>query len=130
MVDPDDGAAHRTGDINAEAVVDPTTGAVYVVWQDLRFGPRSSIAFSQSLDGGLTWSSPIRVNQTPAADPGEPAGNNQAFTPMVQVLNDGTVAVSYYDFRNNTGDGGATTPTDAFVVHCRDNCANARALGR
>jgi hypothetical protein len=97
--------------------VDPTTGAVYVVWQDLRFGPRSSIAFSQSRDGGLTWSSPIRVNQTPAADPGEPAGNNQAFTPMVQVLKNGTVAVSYYDFRNNTADGGATTPTDALVVH-------------
>jgi hypothetical protein len=122
VIDPDDGAAHRTGDINPEAIVDPTTGAIYVVWQDLRFGPRSSIAFSQSLDGGLTWSSPIRVNQTPAADPGEPAGNNQAFTPMVQVLNDGTVAVSYYDFRNNTADGGATTPTDAFVVNCDHDC--------
>jgi hypothetical protein len=30
----------------------PATGAAYVVWQDLRFGPRSSIAFSQSRDGG------------------------------------------------------------------------------
>jgi len=128
VVDPDDGRPHRTGDINPEAVVDPTTGAVYVVWQDLRFGPRSSIAFSQSLDGGLTWSSPIRVNQTPAADPGEPAGNNQAFTPMVQVL-DGTVAVSYYDFRNNTSDGGATTPTDAFVVHCHAACSNPGSWG-
>jgi len=129
VVDPDDGAAHRTGDINPEAAVDPTSGAVYVVWQDLRFGPRSSIALSQSLDGGLTWSQPIRVNQTPAADPGEPAGNNQAFTPMVQVLDDGTVAVSYYDFRNNTDDGGATTPTDAFVVHCHASCANAANWG-
>jgi hypothetical protein len=80
MVDPDDGAPHRTGDIDPVAVVDPTTGAVYVVLQDLRFGPRSSIAFSQSLDGGLTSSPPIWVNQTHAADPGEPAGNNQAFT--------------------------------------------------
>lgn len=44
---------------------------------------------------------------------------------MVQVLDDGTVAVSYYDFRNNTADGGATTPTDAFVVHCHASCANA-----
>jgi hypothetical protein len=40
---------------------------------------------------------------------------------MVQVFDDGTVAVSYYDFRNNTDDDGATTPTDAFVVHCHDN---------
>ena len=118
VTDPDDEAAHRTGDINPEAIVDPTPGASYAVWQDNRFGPQSSIAFSESRDGGLTWSTPIRVNQTPDADPGEPAGNNQAFTPMVQVLNDGTVAVSYYDFRNNTDDDGATTPTDAFVVNC------------
>jgi hypothetical protein len=128
VVDPDDGRAHRTGDINPEAIVDPSSGAVYVVWQDNRFGPRSSIAFSQSLDGGHTWSSPIRVNQTPPADPGEPAGNNQAFTPMVQVL-DGTVAISYYDFRNNTADSGATTPTDAFVVHCHTACANPASWG-
>jgi Neuraminidase (sialidase) len=80
VADPDDGAAHRTGDINPEAAVDPGSGAVYVVWQDRRFGPRSSIALSRSLDGGLTWSSPIKVNQTPPADPGEPTGNNQAFT--------------------------------------------------
>jgi hypothetical protein len=123
VVDPDDGAAHRTGDINAEVAVDRASGAIYVVWQDSRFGPRSSIALSQSLDGGATWSSPIRVNQTPAPDPGEPAGNNQAFTPMVQVLSDGTVAVSYYDFRNNTADGGASTPTDAFVAHCHAGCS-------
>jgi hypothetical protein len=129
VVDPDDGAAHRTGDINPEAVVDPVSGAIYVVWQDNRFGPRSSIAFSQSLDGGLTWSPPTRVNQTPPPDAGEPAGNNQAFTPMVQVLADGTVAVSYYDFRNNTADSGATTPTDAFVVHCHANCSNPASWG-
>jgi hypothetical protein len=129
VVDPDDGAPHRTGDINAEAAVDPASGAIYVVWQDSRFGARSSVALSQSLDGGLTWSSPIKVNQTPAADPGEPGGNNQAFTPMVQVLNDGTVAVSYYDFRNNTSDAGATTPTDAFVVHCHANCSSSGSWG-
>jgi hypothetical protein len=128
VVDPDDAAPHRTGDINAEAAVDPVSGAIYVVWQDSRFGRRSSIALSQSLDGGLTWSTPIRVNQTPPADPGEPAGNNQAFTPMVQVL-DGTVAVSYYDFRNNTADGGATTPTDAFVVHCHAVCSDPASWG-
>jgi hypothetical protein len=113
--DPDDSAAHRTGDINPEAAVDPNTGAIYVVWQDSSFGPRSSIALSRSTDGGLTWSTKTKVNATPTTIP---LGNQQAFTPMVSVNNSGTVAVSYYDFRNNTADGGATTPTDAWVVHC------------
>jgi len=113
--DPDDNAAHRTGDINPEAAVDPNTGAIYVVWQDSSFGPRSSIALSRSTDGGLTWSTPIKVNATPT---NIPLGNQQAFTPMVSVRSDSTVAVSYYDFRNNTADGGATTPTDAWIVHC------------
>jgi hypothetical protein len=123
--DPDDNAAHRTGDINAEAAVDPNTGAVYVVWQDSRFGPRSSIALSRSDDGGQTWSAPIKVNATPT---NISLGNQQAFTPMVSVNRNSTVSVSYYDFRNNTADGGATTPTDAFVVHCHaalEDCATA-----
>ena len=123
--DPDDSAAHRTGDINAEAAVDPNTGAIYAIWQDSRFGPPSSIALSRSTDGGLSWSTPIKVNATPT---NIPLGNQQAFTPMVSVRADSTVAVSYYDFRNNTADGGATTPTDAFIVHCHaatENCTSA-----
>jgi hypothetical protein len=46
---------------------------------------------------------------------------------MVSVRNDSTVAVSYYDFRNNTADGAITTPTDAWIVHCHaatENCTN------
>ena len=125
VVDPDDGFPHRTGDINPEAAVDEDTGAIYVVWQDSRFGPRSSIAFTQSLDGGFTWSTPIQVNATPPADAGEPAGNTQAFDPMVQVLDDGTIGVFYYDFRNNTDDDGATTPTDAWLIHCHPTTATA-----
>src|SRR5918993_435253 len=131
VIDPDSPlpagveARHRTGDINPEIAVDRTTGAMYVVWQDSRFGPRSSIAFSQSLDGGLTWSAPIKVNRTPDLANNL---NEQAFTPMVHVLDDGTVAVSYYDFRSNTADNGATTPTEAFVAHCHaasEDCSAA-----
>jgi hypothetical protein len=135
VIDPDSPlpagvvASHRTGDINAEIAVDRTSGAAYVVWQDSRFGPRSSIAFSQSLDGGLTWSAPIKVNQTPDLANNL---NEQAFTPMVHVLDDGTVAVSYYDFRSNTADDGATTPTEAFLAHCHpasEDCSVATSWG-
>ena len=123
VVDPDDGQPVRTGDINPEVAVDHTTGALYVVWQDSRFGPRSSIAFSQSLDGGLTWSPTIKVNQTPG---NVPLGNQQAFTPMVKVSADGTIGVSYYDFRNNAADP-AVLGTDAFLAHCHPTTPTACA---
>jgi hypothetical protein len=116
VTDPDTGDPVRTGDIIPEAAVDPVSGALYVVWQDARFGGGrfDSIAFSQSLDGGSTWSSPIKVNPTPGD---LPPGNQQAFTPSVHVADDGTIGVTYYDFRNNTP-APDTLPTDYFLVHC------------
>jgi hypothetical protein len=112
----------RTGDILPEVAADPNSDTVYLVWQDMRFGPRSSVAFSQSVDGGKTWSATVKINQTPdlANDL-----NEQAFTPMVRVSDDGTVTVTYYDFRNNTPT--ADLRTDAWAIHCHataDDCTD------
>jgi hypothetical protein len=117
--DPDTGEYVRTADIIPMITVDRSSGALYAVWQDARFtdGNYDQIAMSVSVDAGLTWSEPVRVNQTPEPDADEPAGNVQAFTPQVQVLDDGTVGVLYYDFRNNDA-GDAALETDAFLVHC------------
>jgi hypothetical protein len=119
--DPDTGAPVRTGDIIPEVAVDrhassPGLGNLYVVWQDSRFSNfvHDSIAFSRSTDGGFTWSTPIQINRTPTTIP---SGNQQAFTPSIRVAEDGTIGVTYYDFRNNTPDP-ATLPTDYFIVHC------------
>ena len=122
ITDPETGEAVRTGDIIPDVAVDPANGRLYAVWQDARFSgfQNESIAFSQSLDGGLTWSDPIKVNATPT---NLPAGNQQAFTASVDVADDGTIAATYYDFRNNTA--AADLKTDYFVVHCHPTAPSA-----
>jgi hypothetical protein len=127
VVDPDDPNTTtrlvRTGDIVPQGTVDPNTGALYLVFQDMRFGPRSSIAFTQSLDGGLTWSPTIKINKTPT---GIKLGNQQAFNPVVSVLEDGTIGVRYSDFRANEATPEvATLATDEFLVHCHPTTPTA-----
>ncbi|MGH2992304.1 MAG: sialidase family protein [Solirubrobacterales bacterium] len=120
--DPETGEDVRTGDIVPDVAVNSDNGRLYAVWQDARFSgfQNDSIAFSQSLDGGVTWSDPIKMNLTPTDIP---AGNQQAFTPSVDVADDGTIAATYYDFRNNTA--AADLKTDYFVVHCHPTTPTA-----
>jgi hypothetical protein len=123
VTDPETGDPVRTGDIIPEFAVDPANGTLYAVWQDARFSgfQHDSIAFSQSTDSGLTWSAPIMINKTPTSIAN---GNQQAFTASVHVSADGTVGVTYYDFRSNTSDP-TTLPTDYFIVECHGGCTNA-----
>jgi hypothetical protein len=116
---------HRAADLNPDVAVDPKNGNLYAVWQDARFSGfvHNDIAYTMSTDGGQTWSAPIKVNQTPDSATGH---NGHAFTPSVHVLPNGTIGVSYYDFRNNRPGGG--TSTDHWLVHCHpatENCASA-----
>jgi photosystem II stability/assembly factor-like uncharacterized protein len=114
VTDPDTGQLVRTGDIVPDVAVDRQSGALYLVWQDARFsgGDHAGIAFSKSTDGGRTWSDPVQINQVPSVS---------AFTATVHVADDGTIGVSYYDFRNNT----TTQPldTDYWLVHSHDRGA-------
>jgi hypothetical protein len=119
----------RAGDLLPEVAVDAGDGDLYAVWMDARFDgglfitDHDNIAFTQSTDGGRTWSPPIKVNKTPT---NEPNYDQQAFTPSVHVDADGTVTVTYYDFRHNTPDP-ATLDTDYFAVSCEstsENCAS------
>ena len=114
ITDPDSGAAVRSGDDLAEVAVDRTSGKVYVVWQDGRFSGKGEVTFSQSTDGGASWSAPARISGAPGV---------QSFTPGVAVAADGTVGVSYFDFRNNVVGGGATT--DLWFAHCHSSCSSA-----
>src|SRR6266508_613657 len=67
----------------------PGYGNIYAAWA-ASFGspkktPYSNVVFTESTDGGLTWSPLVKVNRSPAGV--------QAFTPAVDVASDGTVAV-------------------------------------
>ncbi|SIT46401.1 BNR/Asp-box repeat-containing protein [Paraburkholderia piptadeniae] len=105
VTDPNTTEPLRTGDIIPEPAIDPTTGQLYVVWQDSRFngGQFDEIALSTSTDGGKTWSSPIRVNT--------PTGR-AAFNPSIRVNSAGTVAVTYYDLRDLQAGNMTTLPTN------------------
>jgi hypothetical protein len=95
--------------------VDRQSGNLYAVWEDGRFSNFvvNDIALSMSADGGLTWSTPVRVNQTPV---NTPASNRQAFHPTVAISADGTVGVTYYDFRFNNANPGWST--DYWLSQC------------
>lgn len=101
-----------------DVAVDRGKGSLYAVWQDNRFTDVDAIAFSMSTDGGLTWSAPIKVNQTP---PSGAISREQAFLPSVAVNSSGVIAVTYYDFRND-GDSGELA--DYFGTWCSGDCAD------
>jgi Neuraminidase (sialidase) len=85
----------RSSDTLPEFAVGPE-GNLYAVWQDARFSPTgtSKIAFSMSSDGGLTWTTPIRADQS--------VGDTPAVVPSIHASSDGTVGLSYYDLEPAT----------------------------
>ena len=114
IVDPDGHHPLRTADIIPDIAVDEHTGRLYVVWQDTSATrSKAAIMLTSSSDGGRHWTRPLKVSKTPDSPP---QGNGQAFTSVVDVASDGTVGVTYYDFRKNTPAKGALT--DYWIVTC------------
>ena len=117
-VDPDTGQPIRGGELPDFAV--GVSGNVYAVWEDDLLTGIDAIMFSESTDGGLTWSTPIKINQTPTSIP---PLDQQAFTPTVKVAAKGTVGVTDYDLRSNTPAPGL--PTDYWIGRCAATCASS-----
>jgi hypothetical protein len=105
IFDPDTRAPIRDGATLGSIAAGPH-GELAAVWQDSRFsgGMRDGVAFSRSLDGGLTWTTAVRVNAIASVP---------AFVPAVTIRADGTYGVSYYDFRNNTPTRRRSSPITA-----------------
>lgn len=77
--------------------VDPATGTVYVAWARARLaapgtyvGMAADVVLSRSRDGGVTWSTPVVLNDSPAGD---------RFMPSLALLPGGALAAIFYDRR-------------------------------
>ncbi len=117
-----------SADIVFSVFYQPGTYYIAMTWQDVpKGGSTVGVLFSASYDGGLTWSPPVQINQTPP-NPANPL-RQQAFNPTVTEDYVGNVIVTYYDFRNDTGTNGQEL-VDYWAVICSVHCIDAANWGR
>jgi len=84
----------RTPSIFPQPAIDPATGQLYVAWQTRKFGGPAAIGITSSIDGGVSWSEPKRVDTpTPGA---------QAFNQSVAVASDHRVGIAYYQLERTS----------------------------
>jgi hypothetical protein len=102
----------RDGIIEHFAASPTYPGHAYLVYEDWDFaGGQFDVKFSQTVDGGNSWSSPVIVND---------AANNaltDQFQPSVAAGPGGAVAVAFYDRR-------AVCPSDASILPEHRGAAN------
>ncbi|HEX4299365.1 MAG TPA: sialidase family protein [Gammaproteobacteria bacterium] len=108
--DPTTGQPIRSGSGLPQMAAGPG-GMLAVVWEDGRFsnGNHDGIAYVSSQDDGAHWTKPTEINSV---------HGTPAFTPSVAILADGTVGVSYFDFRHDTP--GPDLPTDYWFISSTD----------
>jgi len=87
----------------------PHNGNIYISWADKRNGGNDADVFIvKSMDGGITWSTPIRVND-------DPPGRHQFFPALTVDQLTGKVWVVFFDRRNYTD-----TNTDVYMAASED----------
>lgn len=86
------------------------TSTVYIVWADYRTGD-SNILLVRSTDAGLTWTTPITINDVTLG---------QQFTPTITASN-GIVSIAWYDDRLSTTPLGTMNALDVFYAQSQDH---------
>ena len=105
---PDDHFPIRAEDYLPDIAIDPTNGHIYVVWADGLGTDINRVVMAKSTDGGRHWSGPTIVATG--------GSNVQSYNHSIEVTQNGTLVLTYYDDRNNVlGDGIATT--DVWLRH-------------
>jgi hypothetical protein len=102
----------RDGIIENFAASPTYPGHLYLTYEDWDFtSGQFDVKFTQSTDGGLTWSPARTVNDAPNST------TTDQFQPSVAAGPDGAVAVAFYDRR-------ATCPNDASILPAHRGAAN------
>jgi len=107
----------------------PFNGTVYIAYSGAAGPDRADVFVVRSPadpaapalgDPGVTWSEPITIHKTPAATQevdGPDTRSNDNWMPAIAVSSSGTVAVSFYDRRN---DAAANMKIDVYAAISRD----------
>jgi hypothetical protein len=82
---------------------------VYIVWDDYARG-NSNVMFTESTDGGVTWTIPLRVNDVITG---------QHFFSTISVSS-GTISIAWYDSRLGQLSNGTITALDVFYADSKD----------
>ncbi len=81
------------------------SSGVYIVWDDFTLG-NSNVLFAKSTDGGVTWTTPLRVND---------ALTGQHFFSTIAVSG-GVISIAWYDSRLGQLSNGTITGLDVFYA--------------
>jgi hypothetical protein len=95
----------RDGIVESFAASRTRAGHLYLTYEDWD-GAQFDVYFTQSVDGGVTWTTPARVN-----DNASPGATDQ-FQPSVAEGPGGAVAVAFYDRRATCPDDPSVLPAD------------------
>jgi len=82
---------------------------VYVVWDDYAKG-NSNVMFTESTDGGVSWTIPLQVNDVVVG---------QHFFSTISVSG-GTISIAWYDSRLGQLSNGTITALDVFYANSKD----------
>ena len=111
---PDDNFPIRAEDYLPDIATDPTNGDIYVVWSDGLGTAIDKVVMAKSTDDGRHWSGPTVVATG--------GSNVQSYNHSIEVTEEGTVVLTYWDDRNNDPDDGVAT-TDVWLRHSHNGAA-------